>query len=251
VVARVCRRGVIWSLLASVTLCIVGAADSVLADGATENFATLAKRVTAHPEDLSAGNDLRSLCRAQKAIDPCIEFFDQLVSEQPQVRAARYNAALAYIDKLPGNSLLVQARLSTHSIEHASAVLAQSADDWMALYIRGLNNLYWPKWYRRVPRAVEDLSHCVRLSEGLPAAQRKPYMALAYVALGDAYVKLEQLEQARQTWQGGLRTIGESGELRQRLEIATQALPQKIEQLRSRDAPVDTDLQPMVMASRP
>jgi tetratricopeptide (TPR) repeat protein len=209
--------------------------------GDAQQFDAVSRAVASQPEDIAAGNDLRKLCRERKMQEKCIEFFDALTKKHPLAAAARYNAALAHIDHLPGHSLLAQARMSTNSIEHASAVLEHAPSDWLALYIRGLNNLYWPTWYRRTDRAITDLSRCTEMSESLPSERRASYMALAHVALGDAYVKAGKIEQALEVWRRGM-AAHPSPELTKRLAVSPDALPQTIEQVRSREVPVDTDI---------
>jgi len=213
-----------------------------------ERFAELSRRVQAAPGDVMAGNALRRICREQKRVERCIELFDKLAEEYPAVAAVRINAALAYIDELPNHSLYMQAKLSTHSMQHVSAILATDPDNWLALYIRGLNNLYWPLWYRRSDRAIADLSHCTRVSERLSAGRRMSYMALAYVALGDAYARLNRIDAALAVWRQGARLYPEA-QLRDRMGADPRELHEKIEKIRSRDVPIDTDLQ--VFAAAP
>lgn len=204
-------------------------------------FTSATQRVTTAPDNLIAGNELRRKCREQNAVERCIKFFDDLAREHPSVRATRYNASLAYVDNLPGLSLLSQARLSTNSMAHASAVLESAPDDWLALYIRGLNNLYWPLWYRRTDRAIADLQRCTELSDALPAERRRPYMALAYLALGDAYARLERPNDARAVWRRGDELVS-SEQLRSRLALAPEKVAEAVEAVRSRDVPIDTDV---------
>jgi tetratricopeptide (TPR) repeat protein len=206
-----------------------------------DDFQALAERVTSKPEDWVAGNELRRWCRAKKKVDDCVDFFEKVVAAHPTARGVRYNAALAYIDKLPGHSLLVQAKLSTNSIGHATAVIENSPDDWLALYIRGLNNLYWPKWYRRAGRTAMDMQRLVDFAEKLPPDGRRSWMALAYIGLGDAYALLDQPKEALETWRRGAALFN-SAELNLRLKFASGQVERSIEEIRSRENPVDTDL---------
>jgi len=215
--------------------------------GDNPQFDILVQQVEASPGDLLTGNALRRLCREQKSVGHCIEVLDRLAAGHPGVDAIRINAALAYVDELPGHSLYIQARLSTHSIQHVSAILERDSGNWLALYIRGLNNLYWPLWYRRTDRAIADLKRCVELSEQLPPAQRKPYMALAYIALGDTYARLSQIEEARAIWAAGASRYT-STQLQERLQTQPAQLHERIESIRSREVPIDTDLRVFVSA---
>ena len=206
-----------------------------------DDFQLLAERVRIQPDDWVAGNELRRWCRAQKKVDDCVDLFEKVVAAHPTARGVRYNAALAYIDKLPGHSLLVQAKLSMNSIDHATAVIDNRPDDWLALYIRGLNNLYWPKWYRRAGRTAMDMQRLVDSTEKLPLDGRRSWMALAYIGLGDAYALLDQPDEALKTWRKGAALFN-SAELTWRLTLASGQIERSIEEIRSREIPVDTDL---------
>jgi tetratricopeptide (TPR) repeat protein len=230
-------RGLVLVLLLQST-CAISADKATAGDGW---FDSSTQRVAAAPDNLLAGIELRRRCREQHAVERCIKFFDELAQRHPQARGTRYNASLAYVDNLPGLSLITQARLSTNSMAHASAVLEQAPNDWLALYIRGLNNLYWPLWYRRTDRAIADLKRCVELSEALPPEQRRPYMALAYLALGDVYARLERPSEARAVWSRGSERHS-SEQLRSRLALAPDQVAQSVESIRSRDVPIDTDV---------
>jgi len=207
----------------------------------TQRFDEVSRRVQATPADAMAGDALRRVCREEKAVESCITLFEKLAEGHPTVQAVHFNAALAYVDELPNHSLYTQARLSTHSMQHVSAILATDPDNWLALYIRGLNNLYWPLWYRRTDRAIADLTHCIRVSEGLSAARRRPYMVLAYVALGDTYARLSRIDDARAAWKQGAK-LYQSAQLQDRIRAEPQTLHEMIEKIRSRDVPIDTDL---------
>ena len=225
--------GWVWIALLSTLLAAPAHAD---------DFDALAERVSIEPDSWVAGNELRRWCRAQKKMDDCIDLFERVVAAHPTARGVRYNAALAYVDKLPGHSLLVQAKLSTHSIDHATAVIEASPDDWLALYIRGLNNLYWPKWYRRAQRTAKDMLRLVDIAEKLPPDGRRSWMALAYIGLGDAYALSDQPEEALETWRRGA-ALFKSAELTSRLTLTSGQVERAIQEIRTREKPVDTDLE--------
>jgi hypothetical protein len=220
-----------WALAAP-----LAAADSVAAvDAALSAFEQ-------SPADIKGGNELRRLCRERAQVGRCIQALDGLAARLPNVPAVRYHAALAYVDDLAGRSLLKQGILSTHSIDHMTAVLSERPDDWLALYIRGLNNLYWPTWFRRARRAVADLERCVELSEALPAGQGPAYHVLAYVALGDAQVRAGNQAAGREAWARGARRFPGSTPLRSRLALADDQVAAFVNAQRDLDKPIDTDL---------
>ena len=232
-----------WLLLGCVLLVLAGGAGTIAA--AVESFEELSRRLEATPADMLAGNTLRRVCREEKSVERCIVLFDRLADSYPGVQAVRINAALAYVDELPNHSLYMQARISTHSMDHVSAILKADPDNWLALYIRGLNNLYWPLWYRRTDRAIADLTHCIQVSEKLLPAQRKLYMALGYVALGDTYARLDRIDDALAVWKRG-SALYASKQLQDRIRTDPHRLHELIEGIRSRDVPIDTDLRTFI-----
>jgi tetratricopeptide (TPR) repeat protein len=225
-----------------------GTSEANAAAAEADRFEELSRAVVAMPEDMLKGNTLRRVCREQKIFERCIDLFDRLAADHPAVAAVRFNAALAYVDNLPNHSLYMQARFSTHSMDHVSAILQADPDNWLAFYIRGLNSLYWPLWYRRTERAIADLSRCIQISESLPAQQRQPFMALAYVALGDTYARLDRIEEARKVWAQGESEYS-SALLHQRLAAEPHTVHEAIEKVRSRDVPIDTDLRTFAVNS--
>ena len=172
----------------------------------------------------------------------CVDVFDELARRNPQSRAARYNAALAYIDDLPGRTILRQGWLSTRSIEHVSRVLEQEPADWLAVYIRGLNNLYWPRWFGRIERAIVDLQRSVELAEAKPSGEQHPYHALAYVALGDAQAKAGRVSEARGAWKRGAARHPGRADLARRLALADGMLASFVDAERDLQKPIDTDV---------
>jgi tetratricopeptide (TPR) repeat protein len=209
---------------------------------ASEDFHSLFMALKTKPHSMKLGNRLRQYCREKKELERCIDTFKELLKEHPEQNAIRYNAALAYVDKLPGHSLIKQGRLSSRSIELVSTIIEKNPSDWLAFYIRGMNQLYWPSWFRRTDDAIRDFEQCVEISETLPPDQIRPYHALAYIGLGDALVKAGKIQKAREVWQRGLKIDPSESQLETRLHKTDQQLGDYIAGVRDRDIPVDTDL---------
>jgi hypothetical protein len=214
---------------------------ALFADTGLADFERLSRAVAASPDDMLAGDRLRQLCRQQRLIERCVDFFEKMSARYPRANAVHFNAALAYVDNLPNHTLFLQATYSTHSIEHASAILQREPDNWLALYIRGLNNLYWPLWYQRTDWAIADLTRCTQMSRATPTARRRAYMALAFLALGDVYARLNRVPEAIATWREGM-SLFPSPQLSQRLSAAPVAVHDVVERIRDRDIPIDTGL---------
>lgn len=206
-----------------------------------DDFVVLTRRLSYNPDDLRAGDKLRSLCRKRNTVDRCIDVLNALTERHPKNKFLRYHAALAYVDQVPGHSLFKQGWLSTRSMNHVTSVIEQDATDWPAYYIRGLNGIYWPKSFRKLSGAIDDLETCIALSNAAPEGLRRPYHGLAYIALGDAYVKNGMVEDALRVYQIGA-AIFDSEKLRYRLSLTHEELAVYVNDLRHTDRRVDTDI---------
>jgi len=207
-----------------------------------EKFESLRAALKIRPESIELGNQLRKYCRDKNEFDQCVSEFEKLLKEFPDQNAIRYNAALAYVDKIPGHSLLKQGWLSTRSINLVSTIIEKYPSDWLALFIRGMNNLYWPAWFRRTGKAIDDFERCLEISKKLPSDEIRPYHALAYVALGDALVKSGDIQKARLMWQQGLKINPSGLLLGARLNLTDAELVNYVDEVRDLNNPIDTDL---------
>ncbi|HEY6911934.1 MAG TPA: tetratricopeptide repeat protein [Myxococcales bacterium] len=207
-----------------------------------DSIDALVEQMQARPADLELGNRTRALCRTLRQTARCVDLINQVAASHPAVPEARYQAALAYVDELPGHSILKQGRLSSRSMDHASAVLAARPDDWLALYIRGMNHLYWPLIFRHLDSAIADLRRCATVVEALPAPERKSYHALVYLALGDALARKGEPAQARAAWQRAAELDPGSAAAAARLRLRDEEQADFVAANRDLDKPIDTDL---------
>jgi hypothetical protein len=226
-------RGLLLAFLGLAAAGPVAAADAV---------APLLAELEQRPDDLALANRVRAQCRAAHEGERCIELLNGLVARHPGVLEARYNAALAYVDELPGHTILKQGRLSSRSMDHASAVLEARPDDWLALYIRGMNHLYWPLIFRHLGPAIADLQRCTKVIEQLPAAERKRYHALPYLALGDALARKGEAAPAKAAWQRAAALDPASPQAAARLRLGDGEQSDFVAAARDIDKPIDTDL---------
>jgi len=206
-----------------------------------KEYGSIERRLEYNPDDLEAGNRLREICREQKIVLKCIDTFNELTDKHPNNKSLRYHAALAYVDEVPGHTLFKQGWYSTRSMNHMSEVLKNEPSDWGAFYIRGLNGIFWPNSFRRLPGAIRDLSKCIELSEQLPVGLKKPYHVFAYIALGDAHVKNGDIESALPVYKSGLE-IQPSERLKKRLSLKNEELTAFVLDANDRNKPVDTDI---------
>lgn len=210
-----------------------------------KGFEVLLEALQADPQDVGKGNALRMHCLTFTRVDPCIDALKGLVKAHPEIDALRYNAALAYVDKLPGHTILKQGWYSTRSMNLVTPLLEADTSDWLAFYIRGMNHLHWPAWFNRTDDAIADLSQCLTISRNQRTLHKdNPYHVLAYIALGDAYAKDNQYAQARTTWEQArsLYPGAEAEALATRLKQTDEALPEYINAIRDLNKPIDTDL---------
>ena len=171
--------------------------------------------------DLQALNALRLRLKADGKEAVAQSFFADLSGRKP-TDAVLLNFALACVDQMAGKSLLRQGDLSTRSQRAVEQIIERNPGLWAAWYIRGINNLYWPDWFRKAPLAVEYLTAAVAIHERLPAAEQdeNDMYAMSYLALGDAYALLDQSADARRIWKKGRSAYPYAAVLRERLSLA-------------------------------
>ncbi len=215
----------------------------------------LERAIQLKPNSLEYSNDYRAAVRRYGHVyfDRSIRFFEDLVESHSQAVMPRLNKALAYVDKMPYPKLGIvhQGILSNRSLTELDHILTIDPDCWTARFIRGMNHLHWPRKLGHAPRAITDFTELIALQETFPARKKRDYFALAWVALGDAYVKNrdngleENLARAAETWTKGRERFPDSPELTKRVELLSTSrdgLIDYVKRLRGLEDPVDTDL---------
>jgi hypothetical protein len=199
-------------------------------------------------------NDRRTVDNRPDAVEPAALFRELASNPATNSPETQLQLGLSYVDlMLREGGRETKARLSSHSIEALSAALHQKPYLVPALYARGLNYLYWPVIAGRLPAAVADLKACIALPKQLAWHPHAQIFAAAYLALGDAYVKLsemslnptdqrELLAIARSWWRDGLRDYPGDPELEARLSIPSDQLGASVESARAIETYINTDL---------
>ncbi|HEV8630225.1 MAG TPA: tetratricopeptide repeat protein, partial [Thermoanaerobaculia bacterium] len=142
------------------------------------------------------------------------------------------------VDKIPTAGAVTQVILANHAVtEFGKAVDLEPS--WLALFTRGNSYLYWPRVFGRTPLAVADLERAVALGQ---REGKRPYQVRAWIALGDAYWKLDRPEEARKTWQQALAEFPANARLLARLGKEGEELRTLIEEELDPNRRVDTDL---------
>ena len=213
-----------------------------LANGA-EPKAVAAKLPAESLTDLQALNALRLRLKADGKQAVAQAFFAALAARKP-IEPVLLNLSLTYIDQMMGKNLLQQGNLSSRSQDVAEQIIKHDARHWTAWYIRGINNLYWPDWFGKATLAREYLTEAVAIHDRLSPQEQdgSDRYALGYLALGDAYALLDNVAEARQIWQKGLRAYPYFARLRERLSLADGDLHAVVRAARDANKTIDTDL---------
>lgn len=190
------------------------------------------------PENLRAGAEYRQHAIAIGAYDRAIKFLEKL-TRRPDAGAHAYmNLALAYVDKVPEVGAIRQAYIGRDAI----GALTRSLDrqkDFVALYIRGLINLYYDTFvFKRTDKGVVDLEEARRMT----LSRGEPWIARIYVALGDGYWRMKQPDRARDTWRDGLRRFPNTPGLADRLSAGDTQVRGIIAHALDPNVRVDTSL---------
>jgi tetratricopeptide (TPR) repeat protein len=205
--------------------------------------AVAAKLPTESLTDIQALNALRLRLKTNNKEIVAQAFFAALASRKP-TDPVLLNLSLTYVDQMMGKNLLQQGNLSTRSQDAAEQIIKHNAQDWTAWYIRGINNLYWPDWFGKASLARDYLTEAIAIHERLSPVEKdsNDKYALGYLALGDAYALLDNLAEARKTWQKGLRIYPYFTKLRERLSVADGDQHTVVRAARDPNKPIDTDL---------
>jgi hypothetical protein len=194
--------------------------------------------LVADADNLRYGSDYRRAVIACAAYDRSIAFFTKLTTDHPRSANALLNHGYAYVDKIPAAGAITQVILANSAL----TLFGKSLDlqeSWLGLYTRGNSYLYWPKVFGRTPLGVADLEKAVVKGD---AEGNKPYHVRAWIALGDGYWKLDQLDKARATWEQGLLRFPGEERLEARLDSKGEELAKLIEASMDPAKRVDTDL---------
>jgi tetratricopeptide (TPR) repeat protein len=205
--------------------------------------------LTADPDNLRYGSEYRraALLRAQdihgkegkaEDFDRPIKFFERLVSANPSDANAYLNYGLAYVDKVPVSDVFSRVGVANAALTQLSKSI-ELRPSYVGYYSRGINYLFWPRFFDRAKLGVADLETAVKMQKAGP---KKPYYVHAWVALGDGYWKTDQLEKARSTWSEALKEFPDTPALQERLSKQGDELKALIQDSLDFKKRVDTNL---------
>lgn len=191
-----------------------------------------------NPDNMRYASEYRQAIIRSKEFDRSIDFFSKLVAEHPKSANLHLNYGFAQVDKIPAAGSITQVILANTALGEFSKAVDINPS-WLALYTRGASYLFWPKIFNKAPLGVADLEKAITLQRDGP---RKPFYVRTYVALGDGYCKMGQIEKATATWQEGLRQFPGDSKLKDRLSLHGDQLVTLIENNFDPNKRVDTDL---------
>jgi tetratricopeptide (TPR) repeat protein len=136
-----------------------------------EALTHLEKAILLEPQNLPYGNEYRLTCIRFEAYERSIEFFESLVlKKDPPVNIVelRINLSLSYVDKMPykWHGVVGQGKLSIKSIREFNKVLELDPKNWVGIYGRAMNHLYWPRALRHAPQSIADFKATIALQPG-------------------------------------------------------------------------------------
>lgn len=202
------------------------------------DLTALERQLAAAPDSLQAGNEYRRAVISAREYDRCLEFFDHLVAEHPDAANAHLNYGFAFVDKIPTVGAITQLILANRAGPHFTRAV-ELRPSWITYYTRGTSYLFWPAALGRAPLGIADLERAVEIQRGEP---RRSYHVRAFIALGDGYWKVGEVEKARAIWTEGAGLFPDNATLKTRLSSDADALTNYVADAFDPTKRVDTDL---------
>jgi len=197
------------------------------------------RAVRAAPEELRWSAEYRQAAIAAGAYERSIALFEELAEMHPSSPAVRLNLGYALVDKIPSAGAVTQVILADRALGHFSRTI-ELEPTWLALYTRGNSYVYWPAIFGRTRKGIADLERAIELE---PKESPAPFHAHAWIALGDARWRLDDLDTARATWRRGLDRFPGNPALEERLGREGEALDRLLEEHYAIGKRVDTSLE--------
>ena len=229
---------------------LCGARTAVAAvDQAPDELARFETALGAEPENLKLAADYRQRVIALGQYDRSIKFLEKLAAKPGAGTNAYLSLALAYVDKVPAAGAIKQLYLGRDAMDALTHALARDPNNLVALYVRGLINLYYDRLvFKRTQKGVDDLEQARRMLAGRPP---EAYHARIFMSLGDGYFRLDKLDVAKAAWAEGLQHFPEAGPLKARTSLTGMDLRRVIDQTLDPNTRVDTSLRELFPQGRP
>jgi tetratricopeptide (TPR) repeat protein len=191
------------------------------------------------PDDLRAGNDYRMAVVQVGQYDRGLAFFQRLIEANPSASNAHLNYGFAYVDKIPVAGAITQVILANHALTEFTSAL-ELRRSWIGYYTRGNSYLYWPRIFLKTHLGIADLEEALKIQR---TDKKRSYHVRTFVALGDGYWMMDELDRATATWRDGLAQFPDNEALKVRLSQQGRDLKATIDSSYDPNKRVDTSLQ--------
>ena len=223
--------------------CAQAVVFSVAQPAAAEDPATVLAAVEAqlasNPDNLRLASKYRQSVIQAGEYDRALKFFEQLVADHPNSANAHLNFGFAYVDKIPVAGSITQVILANNALNEFTKSLELQAT-WLAYYTRGTSYLYWPQIFGRAALGVADLEEATKIQK---AEKNRGYHVRTFLALGDGYWKMDDLDKAKQVWAEGRKQFPDDRRLQERLSKEGDDLKAVIDETYDITRRVDTSLE--------
>lgn len=194
--------------------------------------------LSSDPDNLQFASEYRQAVIQSKQYDRCISFFEKLVAATPTASNAYLNYGFAYVDKIPDAGAITQVILANKALSFFSKAL-EIKPSWIGYYTRGNSYLFWPKIFNRTHLGIADLEEAMKLQK---ADKKRNFHARAFIALGDGYWKMDEVEKAKALWKEGLAQFPDNVSLKERLSKEGDPLKALVDGGYDPNKRVDTNL---------
>ena len=200
---------------------------------------TLEQAVAADPENLKLGADYRQAAIAERAFDRSIDLFEKLARRKGSGPGVQISLAFAYVDKVPTSGDIRRLYLGRDAMNALSRSIALRPTV-LAYYIRGVINLFYNAFiFHRADKGVGDLTTALTMIDGRTPA---PLVLRVYTALGDGYVRLQNVPKARTIWTEGVAKFPADAGLKSRLAAQGEPLEDIVTTALTASRRLDTSL---------
>jgi tetratricopeptide (TPR) repeat protein len=183
------------------------------AEDASSALANLESQLEKDPDNLRLGSSYRQVVVQTSQYDRALKFFEKLVGEHDNSSNAHLNYGFEYVDKMPVAGSITQVLLANSALTQFTKSL-ELKPSWIAYYTRGNSYLYWPKIFGRTPNAIADLEEAMKIQK---EDKKQVYHVRTYIALGDAFWKMDEMDKAKAMWTEGLSQFPDNAALKARL----------------------------------
>lgn len=225
--------------LACTQTVVFSVAQPAAAEELATALATLEEQLASNPDDLRLASKYRQSVIQAGEYDRALKFFEQLVADHPNSANAHLNFGFAYVDKIPVGGSTTQVILANNALNEFNKSL-ELQENWLAYYTRGSSYLYWPQVFGRAALAVADLEEAMKFQK---AEEHRGYHVRTFLALGDGYWKMDELDKAKQTWAEGQKQFPDDRRLQERLSKEGDDLKAVIDETYDITRRVDTSLE--------